>query len=48
MGIEKIQISDPTREIIAYAHSKGIVCNIYHAEKPEKRQSCSIWVRIRS
>ena len=36
MGIEKIQISDPTREIIAYAHSKGIVCNIYHAEKPEK------------
>ena len=36
MGIEKIQISDPTREIIAYAHSKGLVCNIYHAEKPEK------------
>ena len=35
-GIEKIQISDPTREIIEYAHSKGIVVNIYYADAPEK------------
>lgn len=36
MGIGKIQISDPTREVIEYAHSKGIVVNIYYADDPEK------------
>lgn len=36
MGIGKIQISAPTREIIEYAHSKGIVVNIYYADDPEK------------
>ena len=32
LGINKIQISDPTREIIEYAHQKGLVCNIYYAD----------------
>ncbi len=36
MGIGKIQISDPTREIIEYAHSKGLVVNIYYADDLEK------------
>ena len=36
MGIGKIQISDPSREVIEYAHSKGIVVNIYYADDPEK------------
>jgi len=36
LGIGKIQISDPTREVIEYAHSKGIVVNIYYADDPEK------------
>lgn len=35
LGINKIQISDPTREIIDYAHSKGLICNIYYADDPE-------------
>ena len=36
MGIGKIQISDPSREIIECAHSKGLIVNIYYADDPEK------------
>lgn len=36
MGLQKIQISDPSKEVIAYAHEKGLVCNIYYADDSEK------------
>lgn len=35
IGLDKIQISHPTAEVIAYAHEKGLVCNICFAESAE-------------
>lgn len=36
MGLQKIQISSPTAEVIEYAHRKGLICNIYYADTLEK------------
>lgn len=36
LGLQKIQISDPTREVIEYAHQNGLICNIFYADSAEK------------
>ena len=36
IGLNKIQISRPSAEVIAYAHQKGLKCNVCFAESAEE------------
>lgn len=36
IGLEKIQISRPSAQVIAYAHQKGLKCNICFAESADE------------
>lgn len=36
LGLQKIQISHPSAEVIAYAHAKGLVCNICFADDAQE------------
>lgn len=38
-GLEKIQISHPSAEVIAYAHAKGLKCNICFAESAQEAET---------
>lgn len=35
-GLEKIQLSHPTAEVIAFAHEKGLVCNVCFADSAQE------------
>lgn len=38
-GLQKIQISRPSAEVIAYAHEKGLLCNVCFAENAQEAEA---------